>query len=232
MSSQKNQDLIITSTSIFGRFINENSKIYDIRDKVGKKILDYRLIKIKCQLKSNDCIYGIQFIYRNINTNKEETLINVEPKDLDLSNLIDQEMDFGLEEIVDLRVWLSEETKLIGFEVTTNRGRTQKFGFGNEEELRKCPNFDSNENCIVGFGVIAEEKNGIVGMYAYFVKRKLYAFYSYNGVFKLRIKMKKEEYRKQIESKKSSLKDKNQILYKVCSLPDNQFFNIIKYALC
>ena len=232
MSSQKNQDLIITSTSIFGRFINENSKIYDIRDKVGKKILDYRLIKIKCQLKSNDCIYGIQFIYRNINTNKEETLINVEPKDLDLSNLIEQEMDFGFEEIVDLRLWLSEEVKLIGFEVTTNRGRTQKFGFGNEEELRKCPNFDSNENCIVGFGVIAEEKNGIVGMYAYFVKRKLYAFYSYNGVFKLRIKMKKEEYRKQIESKKSSLNDKNQILYKVCSLPDNQFFNIIKYALC
>ena len=231
MSSQRNQDLIITSTCIFGRSNNENSKIYDVRDKVGRKILDYRLIKIKCQLKSNDCIYGIQFIYRNINTNKEETLINVESKDLDLSNLVEQEMDFGLEEIVDLRVWLSEEAKLIGFEVTTNRGRIQKFGFGNEEELRKCPNFDNNENCIVGFGVIAEEKNGIVGMYAYFVKRKLYAFYSYIGVFKLRIKIKNEEYRKQIESRESNLNDKNRILYKVCSLPDNQFFNIIKYTI-
>ena len=233
MSSQKNQDLVITSTCIFGRNNNnEFSKIYDIRDKVGKKILDYRLIKIKCQLKSNDCIYGIQFIYRNINTNKEETLINVEPKDLDLSNLIEQEMDFGLEEIVDFRTWLSEETKLIGFEVTTNRGRTQKFGFGNDEELRKCPNFESKDNCIVGFGVVAEEKNGIVGIYAYFVRKKLYAFYSYNGVFKLRIKIKNEEYKKQIESKISNLSDKNKILYKVCSLPDNQFFNIIKYTLC
>jgi hypothetical protein len=233
MSSQKNQDLVITSTCILGRNNNnEFSKIYDIRDKVGKKILDYRLIKIKCQLKSNDCIYGIQFIYRNINTNKEETLINVEPKDLDLSKLIEQEMDFGLEEIVDFRTWLSEETKLIGFEVTTNRGRTQKFGFGNDEELRKCPNFESKDNCIVGFGVVAEEKNGIVGIYAYFIRKKLYSFYSYNGVFKLRIKIKNEEYKKQIESKISTLSDKNKILYKVCSLPDNQFFNIIKYTLC
>ena len=34
----------------FGR-VDENSKYYDIRDEVGKKILDYRLVKIKCQLK-------------------------------------------------------------------------------------------------------------------------------------------------------------------------------------
>ena len=231
MSSQRNQDLIMTSTCIFGRSNNENSKVYDVRDKVGKKILDYRLIKIKCQLKSNDCIYGIQFIYRNINTNKEETLIDVEPKDLDLSNLIEQEMDFDLEEIVDLRTWLSEEIKLIGFEVTTNRGRSQKFGFGNDEELRKCPIFDGGENCIVGFGVIAEEKIGITGIYAYFLRKKLYAFYCYSGVFKLRIKMKNEEYNKKIESKIGNMNEKNKILYKICSLPDNQFFNIIKYAL-
>ena len=113
------QSLGVVSTCIFGK-VEEFSKYYDVKDEVGKSILDYRLTKIKCQLKSNDSIYGIQFYYRNINTGKEVALINVKAKETDL---IEQEMTFGVEEIVDFRSWLSDEIKLIGFEVTTNRGR-------------------------------------------------------------------------------------------------------------
>ena len=199
-----------------------------MRNEVGKNILNYRITKIKCQLKSNDSIYGIQFIYRNINTNKEETLINVKSKELDL---IEQEMSFGFEEIVDLRTWLSDEIKLIGFEVTTNRGRQKKFGFGNDEQLRICPDFENNDQTIVGFGVAADDKNGVTSLYAYYLNKRTYAFYIYSGVFSLRIKIKDEEFKKKIESKISNMSEKNKILYRVCSLPDNQFFNIIKYAL-
>ncbi len=227
MSNETKHKLGILSTCNYGK-VEENSNYYDMRNEVGKNILNYRITKIKCQLKSNDSIYGIQFIYRNINTNKEETLINVKSKELDL---IEQEMSFGFEEIVDLRTWLSDEIKLIGFEVTTNRGRQKKFGFGNDEQLRICPDFENNDQTIVGFGVAADDKNGVTSLYAYYLNKRTYAFYIYSGVFSLRIKIKDEEFKKKIESKISNMSEKNKILYRVCSLPDNQFFNIIKYAL-
>ena len=230
MNTETKHKIGISSTVNFGR-VDENSKYYDIRDEVGKKILDYRLVKIKCQLKSNDSIYGIQFIYRNINTNKEEALINFKSKENEI-DLIEQEMSFDFEEIVDLRTWLSEDIKLIGFEITTNRGKSQKFGYGNDEELRKCPEFENNDKTIVGFGITADDKNGVTSIYAYYLNKRTYAFYIYSGVFSLRIKIKDAEFRKKIESKLSSMSEKNKVLFKVCSLPDNQFFNIIKYTLC
>ena len=226
MSSGK-QSLGIRATCNYGT-VEESSKYYDVKDEVGKSILDYRLTKIKCQLKSNDAIYGIQFYYRNINTGKEVALINVKAKETDL---IEQEMTFGVEEIVDFRSWLSDEIKLIGFEVTTNRGRIQKFGYGNDEQLRICPDFEGNNNTIVGFGVTADDKNRVTGIYAYYLNKKTYAFYLYSGVFSLRIKAKDENYKKKYDAKFPNMSEKYKILYKVCCLPDNQFYNIIKYAL-
>ena len=228
MSTETKHRLGITSTCNYGK-VEEKSEYHDMRDKVGKNILDYRISKIKCQLKSNDCIYGIQFIYRNINTNEEVALIDVKPRELDL---IEQEMNFGFEEIIDLRTWVSnDEIKLIGFEVTTNRGHSQKFGYGNDEELRKIPDLEDKEQTIVGFGVTADEKNGVTSLFAYFMNKRTYAFYLFSGIFSLRIKIKDEEFKKKIESKLSNMNEKNKILYRVCSLPDNQFFNIIKYTL-
>ena len=227
ISTDKKQQLGINSTIIFGR-VDENSKYYDVRDEVGRKILDYRLIKIRCQLKSNDSIYGIQFIYRNINTSQEFTLINVEPNDPDL---IDQEMELSLEQIIDLRAWVSETIKLIGFEITTNRGKSQKFGYGNDEELRMCPEFENKDQAVIGFGVIADEKHGVTGLYAYYLRRKTYAFYLYSGMFCLRIKIRNEENKKKIESKIKDMDEIYKILFNVCSLPDNQFFNIVKYTI-
>ena len=227
MSSEVKKPLGIKSTCLYGK-VEENSKYYDVRDEVGKSLLDYRLVKIKCQIKSNDSIYGIQFIYRNINSLKEVTLINVKSREF---GLIEQEMDFGIEEIVGLRTWVSDDIKLIGFEVTTNRGKVKKFGYGNDEELRIIPDFENNDNTIVGFCVTADDKNGVTSLFAYYLNKKTYAFYIYSGVFSLRIKVKNEEFKKKFESKLPSMDEKNRILYRICCLPDNQFFNIIKYAL-
>lgn len=220
-------EVTIFSTCKFGR-VDENSKTYDISKEPGKKILDYRISKIKCQTKSNDAIYGIQFIYRNINTNEEVALINVIPKEL---NLIEQEMSFDIEDLVDLRIWVSDDIRLRGFEVTTNKGRTKKFGYGNDEELIKVPDFEDKVNTIVGFGVCADDKYGVTALYAFYLNKKTYAFCLYLGIFGLRIKLRNEEYKRKCKSQLSNMKEKNKILFRVCSLPDNQFFNIIKYAI-
>ena len=228
MSKEQNIKLGIKSTCKFGS-VDENTKDYDMIEELGKKILDYRLVKIKCQLKSNESIHGIQFIYRNINTSQECTLINVKTKKYDL---IEQEMEFKMEDIIDLRVWISVDYKLIGFEVITSKGRSQKFGYGNDEQIYKCPDFVKKDNIIIGFGVGADDKNGVTSLFGYYLNKINYAVYLYSGVISLRIKIKDEEFRKKTESKLlPTMNEKNKILYRVCSLPDNQFHNIIKYAV-
>ena len=229
MSTGDDRIIKIRATCNFGK-TTENSIYYDVTDEIGpENLLYYRISKIICQIKSNESIYGIKFIYRNINDGKEKALINVKPKEFDL---IEQEMTLSLEDIVDLRTWVSDDIKLIGFEVTTNKGRTQKFGYGNDEELRKIHEFENNENNIVGFNVSADDKNGVTALYAYYLNKRTYTFWLYSGIFSLRIKVKDEKYRKMIENKLSKMSDKNKILYRICCLPDNQFFQVIKYTLC
>ena len=55
--------------------------------------------------------------------------------------------------------------------------------------------------------------------------------FTYLGILGLRAKLKNEKYKKEIEKKYHNLNRQNQILYKICCLPDNQFLNIMKYSL-
>lgn len=229
MSTKNDREVVIKTTCNFGK-INENSKSYDVCDNInGENLLNYKIYKIICQIKSNESIHGIKFIYRNINDGKEVALINVKSKEFDL---IEQEMTFTLEDIIGLRTWVSDDIRLIGFEVTTNKGRSQKFGYGNDEELRKIHEFENKENNVVGFNVTADNTNGVTALYAYYLNKRTYAFYLYSGIFSLRIKVKDEKYRKMIENRLSKMSEKSKILYRICCLPDNQFFQVIKYTLC
>ena len=46
-------------------FCEENTKIYNMKE-ISDKILNYKITKIKCQLKSDIGIYGIQIFCRNL----------------------------------------------------------------------------------------------------------------------------------------------------------------------
>ena len=84
---EKENTISLEPTCIYGTV--SESKNYDMKDILGDKLLDHRLSKIKCFLKSNTSIYGIQFTYRNINDCKETTFIDVKSNEKDL---IEQEM--------------------------------------------------------------------------------------------------------------------------------------------
>ena len=220
------ESILLEPTCIYGSVEGESER-QDMQEKLGDKLLDYRITKIKCFLKSKTSIFGIQFIYRNINDCKETTFIDVKSQQNDL---ILQEMNLANEEIRDLRVWLNQDIKLIGFEVITNK-RSQKFGYGNEDELIKVPDFENLDKIIVGFGCYADQTNGVTGLYAFFINRKKYISIIYTGIFALRIKIKDSKFKEEAEKKLVKMNEKNKILYKICQLPDNQFFNVIKYSI-
>lgn len=85
----------------YGTVFDEN-EYHDVKVKLGNNILDYKITKIKCQLKSNTNIQGIQFFYKNANTGEEKALIDIKKND---GELIEQEMILNNEDIINLKVF-------------------------------------------------------------------------------------------------------------------------------
>ena len=227
-NTDENEKIPIEPTCIFGT-VNESSKRYDMYEILGEKLLDYRLTNITCFSKSNKSIYGIQFTYRNINDCKETTFIDVKSNEPDL---IKQEMALNNEDIISLNSWITnDDINLIGFEITTNKKRSYKFGYGNDEEYYKVPDFEDLDNILIGFGCYADERDGITGLYGYFINRKKYISIIYEGIFSFRIALKNLQFKEKTEKNLAKMNEKNKILYKICLLPDNEFFSIIKYSI-
>ena len=204
----------------------DESEYHDVKVKLGNNILDYKITKIKCQLKSNTNIQGIQFFYKNAKTGEEKALIDIKKND---GELIEQEMILNNEDIINLKVFL-RDVILIGFEVTTNKKHSKKFGYGSDEDLIAVPDLQNLDKIIVGFGV-CNSKEGISSIYCYFSSKRDYVFHLYTGLLSLRIKLKDSKFKEETDKKLPKMNDKNKLLYRICSLPDNLYFNIIKYAL-
>ena len=217
-----------TSTSNFGS-VTEKSKLIDIYEILKDKIFNYKLSKIKTQSKSNKGFFGIQFIYRNLIDGKEASLINIQSKEKDL---IEQEFDLNGDSIIDLKAWFNNENYfLTGFEVITNRNRAQKFGYGDDAPLKDIIDFKDLDKIIVGFGVyVNEEDNCITSLYGYYLNRSKFFMIMYKGILYLRKKTQNPTYVEKIKKKLPTMNKKNQLLFKICNLPQNQFFNIIKYT--
>ena len=215
----------IFETCNYGTVFDEN-EYHDIKDKLGNNLLDYKITKIRCQLKSNTNIQGIQFFYKNINTGEEKALIDIKKND---GELIEQEMILNNEDIIDLKVFL-KDVVLIGFEVTTNKKHSKKFGYGSDEDLVTIPDLKDLDKIIVGFGVCTSI-DGISSIYCHYASKRDYVFHLYTGLLSLRIKLKDSNFKEKTDKKLPKMNDKNKLLYRICSLPDNLYFNIIKYAL-
>jgi len=192
-----NNKINLTPSCLYGKS-EIDSKIHNIRDILGNNILDYRITKIKCQIKSNEGIYGIEMVYKNLITEEEKALINIKSEE---PNLIEQEIKFDLEIILDIKFWCNDENKLIGFEVNTNKGKFQKFGYGDDNQLKLCHQIKNKERVVVGFCFYEKENKGITGMFIYHMNKKTYAFFIYKGIFGLRIKIKNDKYKNEIEKK-------------------------------
>ena len=216
----------ITDTCIYGSVRNQNR--LDMKEILGNNLLDYRIKKIKCQLKNNSFIAGIQIICRNTNDGSTKAIIDCQSKE---NNLTEQEFDLQNEAIIEMRVWLNTDIVLIGFEIKTDKGRVHKFGYGNDEQLIKISDFTEEERFIVGFGVYTDGENGVTGIYGQYISKKKYISLIYSGIFSLRLKIKNPDFKAKLEQNINKMTEKNKILYNICQLPDNQFFNIIKYSI-
>lgn len=218
--------LEIYPTCNYGLVTEKSTRYYSFDSIPKNKLLDYRISKIRCQLKSSTkSITGLQIFAINRNNSTEKTLINVEFKE---TPDIEQEFSLdNLEYITDMKIWKNE--RLMGFEISTNKGNSKKFGYDNNEPIL-VPDLIGGGNIVVAFYVCADDE-GVSSLTGFFLDGKKYNLAIYSGIFYLKLKIKDEGFRKKMEGKLSDMDEKLQILYRVCSLPDNSFFNIVKFAL-
>ena len=70
----------------------------------------------------------------------------------------------------------------------------------------------------------------IIYIYGYYLNKSEFFSIMYKGILYLRRKTQNSTYVEKIKKKLGNMNKKNQILFKICNLPQNQFFNIIKYT--
>ena len=96
--------LEIQETYIYGSVRTSNR--LDMKEILGNKILDYRIKKIRCQLKKDESISGIQFIYENVNDGSLKSIIDYKSKEVDI---IEQEFELNNENIKGMNVYLNSD---------------------------------------------------------------------------------------------------------------------------
>ena len=214
----------IYNTSNYG-LIKENTLFYDDQRILDKYILNFKLYRIRCWSVVNVGISGLEIYYKDRITSKEVKTIDAKKKE----GGDEEEQEFILESnemINQAIIWKNDA--LLGFEIKTNKGREQKFGWCGEGKDVKFDEFDGN-NYICGFFCGFHKKDGVISLGFYYINKRNFYLLLYFGIIYLRIKLRKEEFKNKIDEKVNRMIYSDKALYKACILPNNQFHEIFKY---
>ena len=189
-------------------------------------MISYRIHRIRCWQNKQLGIIGIQLYYKDRDTNEEIISIN-KVKNAD-STLIEFNLN-PLEYITGLTIYKTD--LLNGFSIITNKKREKLFGYDIGEQIIPESFEEEGKNVILGFFFTFEQNLVISSIGCYYLNRIFFSLILYSGILYLRIKLKDEGFRKEIENKLDKLEIPDIALYKICLLPNIQFYGVLKYTL-
>lgn len=226
---------IVQYSNIYG-CIDTSSKPFDDSQEIGGNediLFEYLIRKIKIftkKVKEKEIISGIQLSYKNKKTNKIKEL---PLRQLNMKNNKDEEVEiFELkpgEYLINFFIrfeFISAYIYQLGFE--TNKKR--KVLKGCEVGENKYIETNGGDNIILGtFGYYTQKLDSLG---VFYINKNEYLKKFYIGYFELKYKIKKDEkYKKSIEDNFKKVSKEDQYLIKVCLLPDNSFFEIMKFCM-
>ena len=217
-------EIHIKETDCFG-LITKESISYDDTDYFGNSLILFELSKIKCYIKGNKGIIGIQLIYKNREDKKEYTSIDIKTND----KCFEQEFIFQPKEII-TNVMIFRKEYLKGFEITTNLSRSYRFGLDNGEKIM-LNEFSSGKNMVIGFYSKFDYNNGITALGLYYIEKKIYSIFLSMGIFYLRAKLKNKNFCDSIKNNFANIDYESKALFQACLLPVNIFMEIMKYII-
>ena len=207
-------------------FITEKSICLDDLSRFGEFLICYRLSIIRCWQNKQLGIIGVQLHYRDRDTNDEVISMN-KIKNTE-STLVEFNLD-PLEFIVGLTVWKSDY--LNGFSVTTNKNRQQLFGYDIGDKIAPEAFEQEGKNVILGFFFTFEPNIVVSSVGCYYLNRIFFSLILYSGILYLRIKLRDEKFRSDVENLLDNLDKSYVALFRMCLLPIKQFYGVLKYTL-
>ena len=217
----------IKCTAFFGFVCPDETRRFDDSDYLTKeKLFQYKLSEIKFflgQKNGKESILGLQTTY----TKKTgEKIVNEEARDK-----AEKELDIKIFEIpsndyiCNLFLKTGDE-RITQIKLVTKKGKEFVVGCDEGEERILDYINDNKEHIILAF--FGGYRKVLEALSAIYIPIEDYLVNS-RGYFELKIKMKKKDFKDNINLNK--LKHSDQVLFRVCNLPDKFFNKIIKYCL-
>ena len=230
--NENNEPKIITveNTSNYG-IIKDNLVIFDDQYKFAERLLDYRLQKIKCQTDRNLGIVSLEIVYREKDTNQQIKSIDLKKSESTFDDVEQFEFE-SMEMVTGLIIWKNKQNdKFNGFKIKTNKKREKQFGICDDNSLKiELDEFSEGSNYLVGFFGAFDRKDGLLSMGFYYINIAHYYLVFYYGVFELRVKLKRKEYKNEIEKNKDKMSLSDKAIFMTACLPSNQFYGILRFA--
>ena len=182
------------------------------------------------EISKTKTLLGIQCLYKNI-ISGEEKLSLVHSGKLSSSDIVVKEIALKTGEyLTKFYIAFDYEINYIKFE--TNLNAIIEFGNKENKEMKTVMlNKELNMiQCFIGY----YNKNRILALQCKYISRKDFIIINIMDILRLRHYFKKNEKEKEKWSNKNILNkyDKNiKIIVKLCLLPDNHFFSVIKYLI-
>ena len=205
--------------------ITEKSITLDDISIFGYYLISYRVHSIRCWQNKQLGIIGIQLHYKDRDTN--EDIISVNKVKNDKSTLVEFILD-PLEFIIGLTIYKSD--LLNGFSIKTNKKREKLFGYDLGDKIIP-EEFEEDKNVILGFFFTFEPNMRASSIGCYYLNKTFFSLILYSGILYLRIRLKDEKFKNEIEKKLDKLDKPYVALFKMCLLPNIQFYGILKYSL-
>ena len=213
------------ATSNYG-LITEKSLLLDDLLIFNEFLICYRLHRIRCWQNKQLGLIGIQLFYKDRVTNEE--IISLNKSKNTESTLVEFNLD-SLEYITGLTIYKTD--LLNGFSIITNKKRQKLFGYDIGEKIIPEAFEEEGKNVILGFFFTFEPNFVISSVGCYYLNRIFFSMILYSGVLYLRIKLKDEKFRKEIENKINTIDKSFKALFKMCLLPNILFYGVLKYSL-
>lgn len=213
------------ATSNYG-LITEKSLLLDDLLIFNEFLINYRLHRIRCWQNKQLGIIGIQLYYKDRETNEE--IISMNKIKNTESTLVEFNFD-SLEYITGLVVYKTD--LLSGFSISTNKNRQKLFGYDFGEKIIPESFEEEGKNVILGFFFTYEPNMVISSIGCYYLNRIFFSMILYSGILYLRIKLKDEKFRKDIENILDTIDSSFVALFKTCLLPNLLFYGVLKYSL-
>ena len=115
--------------------------------------------------------------------------------------------------------------------VKTNKKREKLFGYDIGDQIVPEAFEDEGKNVILGFFFTFEPNMRTSSIGCYYLNKTFFSLILYSGILYLRIRLKDEKFRNEIEKKLDKLDKTYVALFRMCLLPNMQFYGVLKYSL-